>query len=84
MNAHMREALTVIAKDTGAIVPCGQCGTYDLRNEDDAAADSMAYAMMTNAWKDGQFRSATLEESQKLMANILKSANEHCPSCGRF
>ena len=84
MNAHMREALIEIAKDAGAVIPCDLCGNFDLRNEDDPATDKMAYAMATNAWKSGQFRSAPLEEARTLMASILKSANDRCPSCNRY
>ena len=84
MNAHIREAMIVIAKEATAIISCDQCGNYDLRNEDDPAADSMAYAMMTNAWKVGQFRSASLEECRSALKNILSSANDRCSSCNRY
>ena len=84
MNAHMQEAMTDIAQDAGAIVPCGLCGNYDIRNENDPEADSLAYAMATNAWKGDQFRSASLEEAKKVMKATLSSANDHCPFCHRY
>jgi hypothetical protein len=80
MNAHIGEAIREIAKDAGAIVPCEVCGGCYVRNED-PDADAMAYAMATNAWKEGRLRGLTRAEAVSAMASCLQSANDRCPSC---
>lgn len=83
MNKHIREDLIEIAKEAGATVPCEICGNYYLRSYD-GAADAKAYAMATNAWKNGERgfnRGVTREEVVAEMERCLQSANEKCPSC---
>jgi hypothetical protein len=81
MNGHMHLQLEDIAKQAEAITKCGICGNYYVL-ADDPDAESQAYAMATSAWKDGEFRSATLEDAQHAMKLVLGSANHRCPSCG--
>jgi hypothetical protein len=50
---------------------------------DDDDAESQAYAMATNAWKRGDFRSASLEEVRAAKKSVLRDANFKCPSCDR-
>jgi hypothetical protein len=82
MNAHVQTALEEIAKKAGAIVRCKVC-----RNEWIAAGDSdaasMAHVMAANAWKGGEFRSASFDEVRDLMTAVLRDANAHCFSCGQ-
>lgn len=82
MNAHVRIELEEIAFSAGAVVPCSVCGNYHVYAEDDAA-DSRAYAMATNAWRSGQFRSTTRPEVMAAMKAVLDNANGACPSCGQ-
>jgi hypothetical protein len=82
VNAHVQIALEEIAKKTGAIVPCELCGNFDVIADDDDA-EGMAYAMATNEWKRGAFRSTSLEEVCSLMKAVLRNANYRCPSCER-
>lgn len=81
MNAHVYEILVEIAERSGATVPCETCGNYQII-ADDEDAESQAYAMATNAWKDGEFRTAELEEIRAAMKSVLRDANRRCPSCG--
>jgi hypothetical protein len=83
MNAHIQEALIEIAREAGATVPCEVCGNCHLRSYD-PEADRMAYAMTTNAWKNGERgfnRGVTREEALAAMKRCLESANDQCPSC---
>jgi len=81
MNAHMPGQLEEIARQAEAIIPCKICrNNYVIA--DDSDAESKAYAMATNAWKCGEFRSAPLEEVRRVMKSVLDSANHRCPSCG--
>ncbi len=80
MNAHIHEALTEIALESGAIVGCSICGNYDILAEDDEA-ERAAYAMATNAWKNGRLRGVSLEETRFAMQSLLRNANNKCPSC---
>jgi hypothetical protein len=81
MNAHMAVQLEEIARQAEAIIPCEICrSNYIIA--DDSDAESKAYAMATNAWMDGDFRSAPLEEVRQVMKSVLSSANHRCPSCG--
>jgi len=83
MNAHIQETLIEIAKEAGATIPCKVCGNYYLRSHD-GAADGKAYAMATNAWKNGERgfnRGVTREEVLAAMKRCIESANEQCPSC---
>ena len=81
MNAHVQEALNEIAKESGAVVSCETCGNNYIRAHD-GDAESKAYAMATNAWKDGNFRSASREEILAAMKDVIIDANNECPSCG--
>jgi hypothetical protein len=81
MNAHMTEQLEEIARQAKAIIRCEICrSNYIIA--DDSDAESQAYAMATDAWKCGEFRSAPLEEVRSVMKSVLDSANHRCPSCG--
>jgi hypothetical protein len=82
VNAHVRIALEEIAKGAGAIVPCEICGNYDVIADDDDA-EANAYAMATNEWKRGAFRTTSLEEVRSLMKAVLRNADRRCPSCER-
>jgi hypothetical protein len=81
MNAHMAGQLEEIAQQAEAIIRCETCrSNYVIA--DDSDAESQAYAMATNAWRRGEFRSAPLEEVRSVMKSVLDSANHRCPSCG--
>ena len=82
MNAHMAVQLEEIARQAEAIIPCDEICRSNYIIADDSDAESKTYAMATNAWKDGYFRSAPLEEVRRAMKSVLSSANHRCPSCG--
>ena len=82
MNAHVQIALEEIAKEAGAIIPCEICGNYDVIAFDDDA-EAKAYGIATNEWKQGAFRTTSLEEVRSLMKAVLRNANHRCPSCER-
>jgi hypothetical protein len=82
MNAHIQDELNEIAKKSEAIISCPICRNYMIIADDDDA-ESQAYAMATNAWKRGDFRSASLEEVRAAMKSVLRDANFKCPSCDR-
>jgi hypothetical protein len=81
MNAHVQIALEEIAQQAQAVVKCRICGNNYV-SAGDEEAESIAYAMATNACKRGDFRSATLEEIRGAMKSVLRDANDRCPSCG--
>lgn len=81
MNAHVQIALEEIAQQAQAVVKCEICrNNYVIADDEDA--ESRAYAMATNAWKSGEFRSAPLDEIRGAMKAVLRDANHRCPSCG--
>jgi hypothetical protein len=81
MNAHVQIALEEIAQQAQAVVKCAVCRSNYVSACDDEA-ESLAYAMATNAWKRGEFRSAPLEEIRGAMKSVLCNASYRCPSCG--
>jgi hypothetical protein len=72
-----------IAKEAGAIVPCPECGHYDVF-ADDPEATSKAYEMATKAFKRGEFEGLTIEQVREEMAAVLLDASRDCPGCGRM
>jgi hypothetical protein len=82
VNAHVLIALEEIAKEAGAVLPCEICGNYDIIAYDDDA-EAKAYATATNDWKQGAYRTTSLEEVRSLMKAVLQNANRRCPSCDR-
>ena len=82
MNAHMHEQLLEIARQAGAIINCPNCSASEVCAFD-KDADSRAYAMATNAWKEGAFRSASREETMEEMKSVIFDANHRCPVCQR-
>ena len=83
MNSETRPTLEDYAKQAGAIVTCATCHTYEVY-AGDSDADSKAYAIATNAWKDGEFRMDSREEIMEQMQSVLSDANHKCPSCRRI
>jgi hypothetical protein len=81
MNAHVQIALEEIAQRAQAVVKCEVCHNYYV-SADDEEANSLAYAMATNAYKRGEFRTTTLEETRDAMKAVLRDASHRCPSCG--
>lgn len=81
MNSEVRETCEGIAIRAGAIVPCPECGNYDV-SAGDADAERAAYAMATNAWKEGEIR-CEREELLGVMKSVLADANHDCPDCDR-
>jgi hypothetical protein len=82
VNAHVRIALEEIAKEAHAIIPCEICGNYYVIADDDDA-EAKAYAMATNDWKQGVFRTTSLDEVRSLMKAVLRDSDRRCPSCER-
>jgi hypothetical protein len=80
MNSETRPTLEEYAKEAGAIIMCPSCHSNEI-SAGDSAAESMAYAMATNAWKRGEFRMDSREEIMDLMKSVLTDANIKCPSC---
>jgi hypothetical protein len=80
MNGNMQILLEEIAQESGAVVKCEVCQSNYVIADDDEA-ESRAYGMVTNAWKRGEFRSATREEAVHEMKLTLQNANHRCPSC---
>jgi hypothetical protein len=70
MNAHVQIALEEIAQ-------CEVCHNYYVR-ADDEEANSLAYAMATNAYKRGEFRTTRLEETREGMKAVLRDASHRC------
>jgi hypothetical protein len=83
MNSDTRPSLEEFAKQSGAIIPCPTCSSYDI-SAGDYDAERMAYGMATNAWKSGQFRMDSREEIMSLMKSVLGGANHRCPSCSHI
>jgi len=80
MNSESREQCETYAKQSGAIVRCPRCRSYDIKAGDEDA-DRKAYATATNAWKAGKFGLSDLNEVSALMKSVLTDANHECPSC---
>ena len=81
MNSETKGELENIARRASAIVKCGVCGNYDV-SASDGEANRVAYKMVTEAWKRGEFRGDSREEIVKAMGGVLDDANQTCPSCG--
>ena len=75
MNVHVQIALEEIAQ-------CEVCHNYYVC-ADDEEANSLAYAMATNAYKRGEFRTTTLEKTREAMKAVLRDASHRCPSCDK-
>lgn len=84
MNSETYEALQSIAAAAGAIGPCPDCETEDIY-QDDSDADSRAYAMATNVWKEGGepgLRGITThKELSEAMKGVLDDATQECQTC---
>ena len=80
MDSDMYEGLTVIAKDSGAIRTCELCGSQDIGSLD-GDAKNRAFAMASEAWKDGRFGGAR-EEVVGAMDDLLRGVDQTCPRCG--
>jgi len=84
MNSDTMELASQIIKDAGVVLPCPACMSNDVYAGDEEA-ERKAYAMATNALKEGErgFRGMTLEEVRGIIKSAITSANEKCPSCDR-
>ena len=81
MNSESRGLCEELAKRSGAVLPCPNCGNYDLSADDDEA-EGMAYGAATNAWKRLDFGNVDRQEVLTLMKSVLRGTNTSCPSCG--
>jgi hypothetical protein len=79
VNVHIAET---IARKTGAIAGCAVCRKHFVISYD-KHAESQAYAMAANAWKEGGFQSASLEDVRRSMKSVLDNTYHRCPSCDR-
>jgi len=84
MNSDTIEAATQIIKDAGVVELCATCMSNDVY-ADDEDAERKAYAMATNAWKEGErgFRGMSREDVMRIIKSAIRDADRRCPSCGQ-
>lgn len=76
----IEDVLTPLAIRAGAISECSMhLGCYFYEGGDDA--DRRAYAMATNAWKDGEFGSASREQVLNAMKHVIEECPSGCVAC---
>ncbi len=82
MNSDTEILVDQILAELGAVAKCSVCHGFLLRTYD-GDAEGMAYAMATNAWKDGQrgFRGMEREEVTSMIKKALIHTPSGCPSC---
>lgn len=73
------EVLAPIAIRTGALEEC-QIHPHCLINQWDREAESQAYAMATNAWKDGEIGGSRGDVVEALN-NLISMTPDHCSHC---
>lgn len=81
MNSETMEIIDGYVRETGASIRCPVCSTYEVW-ADDPDAEKMVYAMVTNAWKRGEFRADGREGIMSLVKQALDNLNIDCPGCG--
>ena len=64
-----------------AIRACETCWNHDIASGD-ADTKNMAFAMATDAWRDGRFGASPREEIIEAMDDVIRAANRTCPVCG--
>ncbi|MBS4011085.1 MAG: hypothetical protein KGZ72_10055 [Roseovarius sp.] len=80
MNSETRLIIDECIKDAGAVTPCDICGNYDVWADDDDA-EKLAYAYVTQKWKDGAFRGEGREAIMEQVKLALNDVNLDCPGC---
>ena len=82
MNSETYDTLREIAVTAGAIGSCPDCHAEDIYL-DDADANSRAYALATNAWKEEEagLRGMKREEAMECMKGVLADATQRCQTC---
>lgn len=82
MSSKTRETIDIYIRDAEAVVMCPICSNYEVW-ADEAEAESMVYAKVTNAWKNGEFGTEQREKIMEQVKLALDGVNINCPSCGR-
>lgn len=80
MNSETREVIDGYIRESGAVTKCNFCHNYDVW-ADDSDAERLAYAMVTEAWKNGEFRGDGREEIMREVKSALADVNIDCPGC---
>jgi hypothetical protein len=76
MNSDTMLAIEECAKEAGALISCPICVQLISANDEDA--ERTAYALATNAWKDGPrgFRGMARIEVMDLMKQVLQRSTD--------
>ena len=85
MNSDTDNLVQEILVKAKAIAKCPNgCGT--MLDQEDGDAESVAYGMATNAWKqrDRGFRDMEREDVVALVKRALTHTPSTCPSCNRY
>jgi hypothetical protein len=82
MNSDTDILVDEILAKCGALTKCPICQNFMVL-ADDKDAERMAYAVATNAWKDGArgFRNMEREEVTAMIERALIHAPSKCQSC---
>jgi hypothetical protein len=82
MNSDTEILVEQILAESGAVADCPVCHGPKLRTGDDEA-ESRAYAIATNAQKDGErgFRNMEREEVVSVVRQALLRMYSTCPEC---
>jgi hypothetical protein len=82
LNSDTEILVEQILAESGAVADCPVCHGSKLRTGDDEA-ESRAYALATNAWKDGQrgFRNMEREEVVSMVKRALLRTGSTCREC---
>ena len=84
MNSDTEILIREILAESGAVTKCKICGN-ELILSDDEHAEGVAYALATNAWKDGErgFRRMDRKELMELVKLALINTPSRCSSCNK-